>query len=232
MGLSRFSQVISDKCARRLSAYIGSVASPRFDVLAYRSTFKQLVLNDARISVEIVDATTFRVFEYAGGILLDGGPALSEARISDFLLGAQRVRKQYETLQNMLRGTTVTAWLVVTAYYCAYFASVEISKLLGRGVLSLDSIEIEALMGKAAGPGFKDFFSNPPSNFSALTRSGTIEFRSAGARPHAVAWQNIKAVLNELHSSFGWPEVATCLDLIEGQGSRISSRILLQTSPH
>ncbi|HEY6096104.1 MAG TPA: hypothetical protein VIU93_14235 [Gallionellaceae bacterium] len=173
------------------------------------------MLNDPLISIEINDESEFALFELHGGILAPNSAALSEARVSDFLLGATRVKKQYETLVQMKDAGASSAWLLVSAYYCAFFACIEISKLFNRMSFGLDSDDIESLKSKASGSQYVSFFEKNHSNFVGFERAGKLVFRAIGSKPHVAAWDNGLYSLKQIFSSKGWPEVNQCIAILE-----------------
>ena len=57
----------------------------------------------------------------------------AECLYTDFYYGYERILKQNNCLPILLKAIdTPTAWSLVTAYYSAFFAAIEIGKILGR----------------------------------------------------------------------------------------------------
>lgn len=184
------------------------------DRLAFRSTLKYLVLNDPNISVEITSPNSFEVYESQHGIVVGDGPALSQARLADFFMGSARVRKQYEAVIKLRDSGAPAAWLLVSAYYCAFFACIEMTKLFDRISFSVEEDDIAVLRAKAVGQYHAQFFAGQNSNFVGMKHAGKIRFRASGARPHAVAWENARFALNTLYSTKAWPEAVRLLELV------------------
>lgn len=211
---NRCAQALEDKCTSLLAKHIENSRSLCLGSPTYRHSLKYLLLNDRIISVEINDPCEFEAFEFHGGMIAANGPALSEARVSDFVLGARRVKAQYEAVLKMKKSGVNSAWLLVSAYYCAFFASLEISKLFNRISLSLDSDDIDALRAKATGERHADFFTAGASNFVGYERAGKLIFKSIGTKPHVAAWENCRHVLKQVLSHRDWPEAKRYLCIL------------------
>lgn len=149
--MNRCSQVLADKCTTSLAEFVQNSLPIQVDRLTFNASLKYLLLNDPNIAVEISSPTSFEIFESNLGIIVPNGPAISQARLSDFLLGANRVRKQYETIILMRDAGTSAAWLIVSTYYCAYFACIELCKIVNRISLSFEDDELSCLRVKAVG---------------------------------------------------------------------------------
>ncbi|MDP3415286.1 MAG: hypothetical protein Q8S40_04835 [Falsiroseomonas sp.] len=147
-------------------------------------------MNDPAISIDIPSSSSFVVCELAGGEVRHDSPAIASARVSDFFLGATRVRRQYQDLIKSKEASSSSAWMVVTAYYCAFFAAIEIAKLFNYISISLASEDLKALSIKATGASHSAFFSSGNNNFIGQPHAGKLVFSSIGTRPHVVAWQN------------------------------------------
>lgn len=191
-----------------LLANLVSVSSPvGHDKLNYAASFKHLLLNDPYISVEVESPTSFAVYQLEGGLISSTSSAIASARVADFLLGAVRVKKQYEDLEKMKAAGTGAAWLLISAYYCAFYACVEISKLFKRIPLSFEIDDLKTLAYKATGPAHGVFFSQAPNNFVGHLRAGKIIFNSIGTKPHAMAWENMAIALKKVFEKKDWAEV-------------------------
>lgn len=218
--MSRCGGVIEDCCVRKLIEQLELASSEgvNFDSLSYKDCLKYTILNDPIVRVDIVSSSQFEVYEFAGGVINSPSGTLAAARICDFLLGATRVRRQYEDLCFMSTGTASSAWLLVTAYYCAFFASVELSKVFGRYSLGLDLSDLEVLKYKAVGSGCAEFFGADNRNFVGVERAGKLVFSSSGDRPHVEAWRNCGRIFRSALHGKGWPEVVRYIDLVNREG--------------
>lgn len=212
--MDRCSQIIADKCTSLLADLIKNSNPISLDRLTFGASLKYLILNDPNITVEITSRNSFDVYESQHGLIVANGPALSQARLSDFFLGSSRVRKQYEAVIKLRDSGGPTAWLLVSAYYCAFFACIELCKLLNRTSFSMEGDDIDTLRTKAIGPFHAQFFSDANTNFVGIEYAGKLQFHSSGAKPHAAAWDNAQLALRSLYSAKAWPEANRLLELL------------------
>ncbi len=212
--MNRCSQVLSDKCTTSLADFVQKSRPIKIDRLTFNASLKYLLLNDPNIAVEITSPTSFEIFESKLGAIVPNGPAISEARLSDFLLGANRVRKQHDAVLRMRDAGTAAAWLVVSTYYCAYFACIELCKIINRISLSFEEDELASLRIKALGAAHAQFFANGQSNFVGTEYAGKLVFQSVGTKPHSAAWENALHAVRLLLGNKGWPEANQYIELL------------------
>lgn len=205
--MDRCTQTLADKCVALLAELAEAGAFVGYDKLNYAASFKNLLLSDPFISVEIDSPSSFSVFQLEGGIISSKSSAIASARVSDFLMGAMRVKRQYEDLGKMKEAGTGAAWLLVSAYYCAFYACIEISKLFDRIPMSFERDDLMALAYKATGSSHADFFALNNNNFVGHLRAGKIVFNSIGAKPHALAWDNILIAIKKIFERKDWAEI-------------------------
>lgn len=215
--MNRCSQIISDKCTSLLATCINQSKPTLSDRLTFKGSLKYLILFDSRIAIDINQADRFEAFEVDNGQVIANGPALSEARVSDFLLGANRVRTQYDSLRHIKNSGSNSAWLLISAYYCAFFSCIEICKLFNRISFSLEAEDLDILKRKAIGPAHADFFAAGHSNFVGTEYAGKLIFRSVGIRPHQMAWDSMHQTFRELFSKRGWSDALQYTELLGNQ---------------
>lgn len=212
--MDRCSQVIADKCTSLIADLIKQSHPVALDRLSFGTSLKYLVLNDPSISVEITSPTSFDAYESQHGLVIANGPALSQARLSDFFLESIRVRKQYEAVLKLKDAGAPAAWLLISAYYCAFFACIELCKLLNRVSFGMEDDDLATLRTKATGPYKAQFFAATQNNFVGIDYAGKLQFRSSGAKPHAAAWESALLALRSLYAPKGWPDANRLLDLL------------------
>lgn len=212
--MSRVPHYLADQCVSALAGLIGKSGPLSIDSLTFNASLKYLILNDSRITIEVSDESTFEVFELAHGLEVHDGPAISEARLSDFFIGSHRVRKQYDTVL-ALKNSANVAWLLVSAYYCAFFACIELAKTLGRISFSVDAEDLADLQYKATGPAHAAFFAKGHSNFIGIERNGRLVFSSVGSQPHAAAWENARHVIGKVFKNKNWQDAEQFLEILK-----------------
>ncbi|WP_143474192.1 hypothetical protein [Limnohabitans sp. JirII-31] len=183
--------------------------------MTFNGSLKYLMLCDPSISVVITGASSFEIYESSLGMIVPNGPAISQARLSDFLLGVTRVRKQYEDVLRLKACGASAAWLLVSTYYCAYFACVELGKIMNRIPMSLEDSDLYSLACKAVGTDHAAFFAAKHTNFVGSEHAGKLIFRSIGTKPHQAAWENALYVLRQVLGGKGWTDANYYIDLLE-----------------
>ena len=148
-------------------------------------------------------------------MVVPNGPVVSEARFSDFMLGSIRVRKHYDGVLAMRNAGVPAAWMLVSAYYSAFFACVELCKLVNKISMSFEDRDLEALKAKSVGSFHADFFRSGNMNFLGFERAGALVFQSSGAKPHAVAWDSVRGVVKRILGDKGWPEALLLIEMLE-----------------
>ncbi len=213
--MNRCSQVVADALTKRMAELSQFASLNQLDKLSFNSSLKYLMVNDPKLTVEITSKNSFEIYESEFGLVVDNGPALSQARLADFFLGANRVKNQYSTIAKLRASNAPVAWIIVSAYYCAFFAAIEMCKLLSRISLSIDGGDIEGLKIKAIGADHSAFFDNSPGSFVGIENAGKLQFSSSGTKPHEAAWINVRIVINKLLGEFSWMDAKSLMLLFE-----------------
>ena len=122
----------------------------------------------------------------------------AECLYADFYHGYERILTQNNCLPALLNeNNTPAAWSLVTAYYSAFFAAIEIGKILGRLNTHIEQSQCSQIQGSS-----NNFFQGrlEAGNYLGAARLGThqdeviIRFNSSGERPHQMAWKNLSDV--------------------------------------
>lgn len=212
--MEKCAQTISDACTKVLAGYVANSNDVDINKLNYISSFKYSILYDNFISIDISDPTAFTVFEQDNGYIIPNSSVIADARISDFLLGAVRVKRQYDDIRKMKESNVSNAWLLVSTYYCAYFACIEISKLFNRISMSFESTDFSVLTNRASGKYYAEFLKMSNYNFVGRCKDEKIIFSSVGTAPHSAAWINILHCLKEIFAGKDWPESQRYIEVI------------------
>lgn len=206
--MERASQFLSDLCTKTLkkvSQDLGNDSSTKS--LSYKNSFKYSLLHQAQIKVEIKSPTSFSIFEGETDLPEANGQVISEARLTDFLLGASRVKTHYQDLMKAKDAHISSAWLLVTAYYCCFFSCIELLKITDRIQIGFDPEDLNLLKGRATGQHKAAFFQGNTLNFVGQLRANKIVFESTGAKPHAAAWTHLNSALATVFRGKSWNEI-------------------------
>lgn len=119
----------------------------------------------------------------------------AECLQTDFYYGYERVSKQNSCLTVLLAKTdTPAAWSLVTAYYSAFFAAIEICKLLGRLNTYIDDGETQCIRAQSKSPVRESLKEgNYLGEIHLDKHQGEVKIRfcSSGTRPHLLVWKNL-----------------------------------------
>ncbi len=214
--MGRVSEVISDRCTRVLSDLASRSGQLTLETLTFNATLKYSICQDNRIAVDIIDDSSFEVYEVEYGDPVDNSTVLAEARLADFFLGAARVKRQYETVLQ-LRNSNNSAWLLVSAYYSAFFACIELAKMFGRISFSIDEGDAYDLKVKSTGASHAAFFSKGHTNFVGVERAGRLRFNAIGTKPHHFAWDSASRVLKSIFINRNWSDASNFVAMLENQ---------------
>ena len=149
-------------------------------------TLKSAILN-GNVDVEIKRNNSFEV------TIIDH--LFIECLYTDFSYGYERISKQNNCLSVLLKeNNTPRAWSLVTAYYSAFFAAIEICKILGRFNTYLEKSHCSKIQGNSS----NSFAGRlEAGNYLGAASLGSyqgdviIRFNSSGERPHQMAWKNL-----------------------------------------
>jgi hypothetical protein len=155
-----------------------------------RGCVKSIILNNNGVDIVVLDEKTFRVSIQADRYY--------ESLASDYYFSLQKVTRQRESLKLMLENDSSGAWVLVTAYYHAFYAAIQVSRLSGLYNMSIDSDQMGMLnsfsessksltqMGAYLGGG---------TYLDTASNSIVIKFAKNGVKPHELTWSNISGSL-------------------------------------
>jgi hypothetical protein len=216
----RAASFLSDQCVSRFANLVEASGRRDFDKVRGNSKLKEAICSDPLIRAEVLSGTSFCVYELDEFGEKTCGPIINSALIEDFIIGCRRVSEQYKSLLSAKQSRVSIAWMLVTAYYCAFFSSIEISRLYGRFSAYYDPSDLCGIMGKCTlNQHATEFFERPPSNYIGKTNGNRIVFTSAGQKPHAFAWSNFGTVLREAYSGRSWIDAQNLIAIVTAQNN-------------
>jgi hypothetical protein len=154
---------------------------------------KNVILNGNGVDVTVLDKSSFRVSLQA--------ERYYESLASDFYYSLQKVTRQREALELMLGNQCPSAWLLVTAYYHAFYAAVQVSRLTGYYNMSIDSSQVDRINDLNES---HERLASPSAYLGSGvfldTNSDSIKivFKKNGTKPHQLAWSNISRCLTDV----------------------------------
>lgn len=130
-----------------------------------------------------------------------------EAVYNDLYFGSTRVAEQCRNVERLLSCGAQPAWLLVTAYYAAFFMAVDISKANGRFVTNLSQSDFEGLLENEL-PSFRDTVQVEANNsffvsvdHGQMSGEISLKFRKSSPKPHQITWSAFGQLANKLSIS-------------------------------
>lgn len=210
---------LENNCVATIASLAECSSRTDYSRVTFNDGLKYSILNDPLVEVLIESDTSFSISERIDGDLILSGPSISEGRLVDFVLGAKRVKAQHDNLLASRMANVNTGWLIVTAYYSAFFAAIELVRLYGYLPMSLAIEDIRSLELKLTGNAglIHQFSKSSPRNFVGQVSGNKIIFRSSGDKPHVAAWDQVrKHVFKDVVDSMGWIEAAILMNFLSG----------------
>lgn len=127
-----------------------------------------------------------------------------ESLLSELYFGSVRIDAQCKNVDILKQQEAQPAWIIVTAYYAAYFMAVEISKASGRFVLNLNNEELTSLLEAIPALEKQNIIIDSNNTFFVLVEHGEFQnhvklrLTKSGAKPHQMTWSNFKTILGEI----------------------------------
>ncbi|MBN1009096.1 hypothetical protein [Amphritea pacifica] len=182
MPVTLFKDVISD----RLSEF-GFTRDPIETPPDPGNVLKERILSGDKVEIDIINDERF--------ILTISESQYSRILSSSYWYSMQKVREQRRLIDTHNVRSLPLAWLLVTAYYSAFYSAVELSRLFGLYNLNLTQDQSSSVVGN----------SNSSIVLKKGTFSGAIEYELKDAvriifsrqdvKPHELAWKNMREIL-------------------------------------
>ncbi len=160
------------------------------------SNLKRSILENRDISIKIVEKNKFHIYMD----FID----FHEILINNFYYNNRRFKIQISEA-NKLKNSQSIAWLLITMYYGAYFASNEIANLAGYFNFNFDKNEKNILFTKNEAINNRvalEFKESDVKNFygemSLCSEPNTIKITciNGGGKPHELSWYNLAKLLS------------------------------------
>jgi len=172
---------------------------------------KSNLIEDPLYSIQLVSGTSFKVAV---------SPAdLSKSLLRDFLVGATRIEKQWSATK-ILAENSLTAWALVSAYYCSFFCAIESLRLCGTHSLSLTSDESSRLFSKAGGPHLATIKTHTVFRGRISDDLDSIGYTANGDKPHQATWRNLAADVFPIvpNTETSWMDISKFIQMCSNKG--------------
>lgn len=128
----------------------------------------------------------------------------TQAIFNDLYFGHMRISEQCKNLEHLLNSNARPAWVLVTAYYAAYFMANDISKANGRFVTNLSEADLIGILSTQT-KSFQDTVTVEVNNpFFVTVEHGqmsgeiTLTLRKSSPKPHQITWSNFSQIANKI----------------------------------
>lgn len=128
----------------------------------------------------------------------------TQAIFNDLYFGHIRISEQCKNLEHLIKSNAQPAWILVSAYYAAYFMANEISKANGSFVTNLSEVDFSGIL-ETQTKSFRETVIVESNNPFFVTvehgkMSGEIilTLRKSSPKPHQIAWSNFNSILNKI----------------------------------
>ncbi|MGR5331502.1 hypothetical protein [Photobacterium damselae] len=164
-----------------------------------KGILKETLLNGDRCSVKLLSDREFEVKIPEN--------LYHEIVATDFCFSLQKVKEQSKFLTSKSLDNIPTSWVIVSAYYSAFYSAVELSKLFGIYNLYLKKEHCDTILTHADGGDKLDRGNYRGIVNSDITDYITIRFSaSESVPPHDLAWKNMLRIVefnnvNELRAT-------------------------------
>lgn len=126
----------------------------------------------------------------------------TQAIYNDLYFGHVRITEQCKNLECLLDSDAQPAWVLVTAYYAAYFMANEISKANGKFVTNLTDLEFQGLVSTQPPSIQKTIKIDSNNPFVVAVEHGdmsgevVLTLTKSSPKPHKMTWSNLGQITN------------------------------------
>jgi hypothetical protein len=131
----------------------------------------------------------------------------AQAIFNDLYFGHVRISEQCKNLEHLLKSDAQPAWMLVSAYYAAYFMVNDISKANGKFIINLSEGDFVGILATQQ-PSFRSTVTVETNNpFFVTVEHGqmsgeiTLTLRKSSPKPHQIAWSNFNQIVNKIKIS-------------------------------
>ena len=203
----------------RLQALVLELGEIELDDIRRDDGLKSNLLEDPLYSIQLVSGTSFKVVTRPAD--------LTKAILRDFLFGANRVDQQWEGTR-LLAERGLTAWALVSAYYCAFFGAIESLRICGIHTLTLTNDESDRLFSSTGGPHTTAIRTHRSFRGKIAGDLGSIGYTANGDKPHQSTWRQLASDVFSIvpNSESSWTDLSKFSQMcLNGNGWELPSDI-------
>mgnify|MGYP003600593984 CR=1 FL=1 len=130
----------------------------------------------------------------------------SNALISDYYNCNNRIIEQKNNIKNLIDTDSQVAWILISMYYCNFYAANEISKLYGNFIVNFSKEDMESIL-------FQSQYNNPCEFISSLQNYNSfrlevaqsdyegftlLKFEKSSPKPQQAVWSNLDSIIRNL----------------------------------
>lgn len=127
--------------------------------------------------------------------------------ISDYYFCNERINKQKENINNLLKSNSQVAWILISTYYCNFFIANEISKIYGQFIINFSREDMVFMLRHSNCDNPEEFERNIDDyNNSYRLVASQSEYENfvkltlckSSPKPHQSVWKNLLEIINKL----------------------------------
>lgn len=155
----------------------------------------------------LIDTSGFREIEFLGSNFIQIRILASDylqALFNDLHFGNKRIVEQCKNLEYLLGSNAQPAWVLVTAYYAAYFIVNDISKANGRFVMNFNKEEFLGILSTQP-LSLQNAIAVEENNpffvvieHSDMSGEILVKLNKSSPKPHKIAWSNFSQIINKI----------------------------------
>lgn len=205
------SQKISEKILKNLSSLQISPKKQENGYSHNKSIKSYLVDNNDSNDFILNDINSFKVDLNSDDY--------SEILFHDYYFSNNRILEQKKNIDNLLGSGSQVAWILISVYYCNFFAANEISKLYGQYVINFSKEDMFSILASSNYANPIDLIDNIETNNSYQIKVSqseyegfvSLNFIKSSPKPHEAVWRNLANIIEGLKVSDSLKQQKTVL---------------------
>ena len=128
------------------------------------------------------------------------------ALISDYYNCNKRIVEQKKNIRNLIDANSQVAWVLISMYYCNFYAANELSKLYGNFIINFSKADMEIILFNSQYDSKNEFTSLlqgynsfrlelSQSEYEGFT---CLKFEKSSPKPHQEVWSNLDRIIKSM----------------------------------
>ncbi|MGO3176504.1 hypothetical protein [Psychrobacter sp.] len=129
----------------------------------------------------------------------------SNALVSDYYCN-KRIVEQKNNIKNLIDTNSQVAWILISMYYCNFYAANELSKLYGSFIVNFSNEDMKSILFQSQYTNVCEFRNSlqsynsfrlevAQSDYEGFT---LLKFEKSSPKPHQAVWSNLDSIIRNL----------------------------------